>query len=207
MGSVEAAVGFAGLERTPKVTQQDPQPPGYQQPPQPSQQPPAGQPLVQPTQGQLTGPLPRASFGQRFGAFAIDLIIIVGAEIIISLVFGAVIAAVANAGSGAAIALASVVGLLAFILYIAIPIVYFGYMEGQPSGQTFGKRALGIRVVDFNTGGRLTMGSAMVRSVVRSVLSGIFLLGYLWMLWDPQQQTWHDKLVGTTVVPVSSHPV
>jgi uncharacterized RDD family membrane protein YckC len=35
----------------------------------------------------------------------------------------------------------------------------------------------------------------------------IFYLGYLWMLWDPQQQTWHDKLVGTTVVPVSAYPV
>ncbi len=126
------------------------------------------------------------------------------AEIIISVVLGAAIAAVANAGSGAAIALAAVLGLFAFVLYVAIPIVYFGYMEGQPSGQTFGKRALAIRVVDFNTGGRLAMGRAMLRSLVRSLISGIFLLGYLWMLWDPQQQTWHDKLVGTTVVPVSS---
>ena len=25
-------------------------------------------------------------------------------------------------------------------------------------------------------------------------------LGYLWMLWDPQQQTWHDKICGTMVV-------
>jgi len=41
----------------------------------------------------------------------------------------------------------------------------------------------------------------------RSFLSGIFLLGYLWMLWDAQQQTWHDKLANTTVVPVSAYPV
>lgn len=163
--------------------------------------------MVEPTPPGLAGPTPRASFGQRFGAFAIDILIIVVAEIIISLVLGAVIAAVANAGSGAAIALASVLGLLAFLLYLAIPIVYFGYMEGQPSGQTFGKRALNIRVVDFNTAGPLTLGKAMLRSVVRSLISGIFALGYLWMLWDPQQQTWHDKIAGTTVVPVASYPV
>jgi hypothetical protein len=24
-------------------------------------------------------------------------------------------------------------------------------------------------------------------------------LGYFWMLWDEQQQTWHDKIAGTTV--------
>jgi hypothetical protein len=34
-----------------------------------------------------------------------------------------------------------------------------------------------------------------------------FGLGYWWMLWDPQQQTWHDKLVATTVVPTSAFPV
>lgn len=73
------------------------------------------------------------------------------AEIIISILLGAAIAAVANAGSGAAIALAAVLGLFAIVLYVAIPIVYFGYMEGQPSGQTFGKRALGIRVVGLDT--------------------------------------------------------
>ena len=168
---------------------------------------PAGEPPIQPTPAGLTGPLPRASFGQRFGAFAIDIVILVVAVLVISLILGAVIAAVANAGSGAAIALASVLGLLAFLLYVAIPIVYFGYLEGQPSGQTFGKRALGIRVVDFQTAGRISMGKAMLRSLIRSVISGIFLLGYLWMLWDPQQQTWHDKLVGTTVVPVSAYPV
>ena len=189
------------------MTQQGPQSPG-QSTPQAGPQPPSpGGPMIEPTPPGLTGPTPRASFGQRFGAFAIDIVIIVVAEIILSLILGAVIAAVANAGSGAAIALAGVLGLLAFLLYVAIPIVYFGYMEGQPSGQTFGKRALGIRAVDFNSAGPLTMGKAMLRSLVRSLISGIFFLGYLWMLWDAQQQTWHDKIAGTTVVPVSAYPV
>jgi len=33
------------------------------------------------------------------------------------------------------------------------------------------------------------------------MISGqIFYLGYLWMLWDDKQQTWHDKVVGSIVV-------
>jgi len=27
------------------------------------------------------------------------------------------------------------------------------------------------------------------------------LIGYLWMLWDDEKQTWHDKVVGSVVVP------
>ena len=27
------------------------------------------------------------------------------------------------------------------------------------------------------------------------------------MLWDPERQTWHDKVAGTYVVPVVNHPV
>ena len=41
-----------------------------------------------------------------------------------------------------------------------------------------------------------------------SIVSGLACgLGYLWMLWDPQRQTWHDKAAGTYVVRVSAYPV
>jgi len=35
----------------------------------------------------------------------------------------------------------------------------------------------------------------------------VFLLGYLWMLWDSEKQCWHDKFAGDVVVPVSAYPV
>jgi uncharacterized RDD family membrane protein YckC len=28
------------------------------------------------------------------------------------------------------------------------------------------------------------------------------VLGYLWMLWDKEKQTWHDKIIGSIVVRV-----
>ena len=34
----------------------------------------------------------------------------------------------------------------------------------------------------------------------------IFYLGYLWMLWDDKKQTWHDKVVGSSVVRALTEP-
>jgi uncharacterized RDD family membrane protein YckC len=90
---------------------------------------------------------------------------------------------------------------------IVIGIVYTTYFIGSPSGQTVGMRAIGIRVIDAETGGRVDYGRCVVRYLV-AMLSGLaLLLGYLWMLWDPERQTWHDKAAGTFVVPVTDFSV
>ena len=84
---------------------------------------------------------------------------------------------------------------------------YYIYLEGSPSGQTVGKRVLNIRVIDFQTGGSIGYGKALLRYVGR-ILSAIpCLLGYFWMLWDKEKQTWHDKIAGSVVVPTSDYPV
>ena len=96
------------------------------------------------------------------------------------------------------------------IAYALTIIVVFGYyiaLQGGPSGQTLGKKALSIRVVDFDTGGPIGYGRATVRELVQFFLSGILYLGYLWMLWDREKQTWHDKASRSVVVPVSAYPV
>lgn len=96
---------------------------------------------------------------------------------------------------------------LANALGLILNIGYFGGMEGQPSGQTMGKKVMGIRVIDTDTGGRLETGTAFTRAVVR-LASGFALgLGFFWALWDPKKQTWHDKAAGTVVVPVSAYPI
>jgi uncharacterized RDD family membrane protein YckC len=101
----------------------------------------------------------------------------------------------------------SATGRAGVLLSLAIAIAYFGYFEGSTSGQTIGKRALGIRVVDIATGGPIGFGRAVVR-YFGSWLSAIpFLLGFFWMLWDSERQTWHDKFAQAVVVPVSAYPV
>jgi len=128
---------------------------------------------------------PRAGFGARFGAYLLDAILI----IVVSVPFIFI-----------DIALYYVVSLVGQALY-------YSMLEGGPAGQTLGKKALGIRVVDFNTGGPIGAGRGFLRWIGRIPSGIVFALGYLWMLWDPQKQTWHDKIAGTVVVPTSSYPV
>lgn len=66
-------------------------------------------------------------------------------------------------------------------------------------GQTVGKMAMGIRVIgpDGRTPGFF---QAVLRETLGKWISTlVFFLGYLWTLWDVEQQTWHDKLAGTFV--------
>ncbi|MEX0874169.1 MAG: RDD family protein [Actinomycetota bacterium] len=89
-----------------------------------------------------------------------------------------------------------------FLLSALLSVLYFSLLEGRPSGQTVGKRLFRIRVVDFERGTPIDYRRALARSIGK-ILSGVPLgLGYLWMLWDRDRQTWHDKLSFTTVANV-----
>jgi uncharacterized RDD family membrane protein YckC len=56
-------------------------------------------------------------------------------------------------------------------------------------------------VVRSRTGEPLGVGRAIGRQLFAGFISGqVCYLGYLWMLWDEQKQTWHDKVVDSIVV-------
>jgi uncharacterized RDD family membrane protein YckC len=129
---------------------------------------------------------PRASFFRRLGAALLDGLLIGVVERILQAILGRDI--------GAALAL-------------AVGIAYFAYFEGGPSGQTVGKRALGIRVIDFSSSGPIGFSRGVLRYFARWLSAIVFFLGYFWMLWDSEKQTWHDKIAGAVVVPVSAYPV
>jgi uncharacterized RDD family membrane protein YckC len=93
------------------------------------------------------------------------------------------------------IAAAIVLAILGFIGVL----VYWAKLEGG-SGQTLGKRALGIRTVDVATGGPIGSARAIGRYFARILSALPCFLGYLWAAWDPQKQAWHDKIVNTYVV-------
>ena len=161
------------------------EPPPYGAPPPP----PYGTPApgyVAGYGGGASGPSgPRAGFGTRFVAALIDGILLTIVNLPVRLLLGPA------AGFG--------FGLL-------ISFAYYGYFEGGPSGQTVGKKAVDIRVVLAADGGPLGWGTAMLRHLC-SYLSGLAcLIGYLWMLWDSEKQTWHDKLSATVVVPSAAWP-
>lgn len=76
------------------------------------------------------------------------------------------------------------------------------YLRGLAKrGQTWGRRIAGVRVVRIDTGEVPGWGKAIGRTLFAGLVSGNFCyLGYLWMLWDDKNQTWHDKVTSTVVV-------
>jgi len=83
--------------------------------------------------------------------------------------------------------------------------IYATYFIGSPRGQTLGQMACRIRVVGIADGQPIGYQRAFARWLA-SLISGLaLLLGYLWMLWDREKQTWHDKLSGSVVVPVDAY--
>ena len=91
----------------------------------------------------------------------------------------------------------AIAGLLYFAAFVGA-VVYFGIMEGK--GATVGKNALSIRTVDQNTGQPIGTGRSIGRYFARWISAIPCALGYLWMLWDDQQQTWHDKMTTSVVI-------
>jgi uncharacterized RDD family membrane protein YckC len=78
-------------------------------------------------------------------------------------------------------------------------VVNFVVLAGS-NGQTAGMRILGIYIVRVD-GRPFTRKDAALRHLVGYPLSVLaFFLGFLWIMWDPRQQGWHDKLARTIVV-------
>jgi uncharacterized RDD family membrane protein YckC len=127
---------------------------------------------------------PRAGFWRRFAAAFIDGVILAIVNVILS---------VALKGAGN-------------VLALVVTIVYFTYFEGSRRGQTPGKSALGIRVISFDGSGSIGYGRAFIRWIGRYVSAIPIFLGYFWMLWDRENQCWHDKFASDVVVPVSAYP-
>lgn len=129
-----------------------------------------------------------ADFGTRLGAYLIDALIVVVPFWLALVVAGQI---------------ASGLGFLVMLGGIGVIAWYFATGEGGPTGQTIGKRQLGIAVVDATSlkpgiGSGRAVGRYLSR-IVSAMPCGL-PLGYLWMLWDDDKQTWHDKIVSTKVI-------
>ena len=128
----------------------------------------------------------RAGFWRRFAGSFVDGIVVGIASGILRAILGT------GAGAG---------------LGLVVSAVYFTAFIGAERGQTLGQMALGIRVVGLDTGRSIGYGRALLRWFVSLISAAVFLLGYLWMLWDSEKQCWHDKAANDVVVPVQYYPV
>lgn len=88
------------------------------------------------------------------------------------------------------------------LMFVGFVVVVFVYLRAlAKSGQTWGRKIVGIKVVRTDNGAAPGWGKAIGRTLFAGFISAnIFYLGYLWMIWDGQNQTWHDKVAGTYVV-------
>ena len=67
-------------------------------------------------------------------------------------------------------------------------------------GTSPGKKLLGLQVVKED-GSNARFFTMLIRDTIGKLLSGAILsLGYLWLLFDRENQGWHDKFMRTYVV-------
>ena len=96
------------------------------------------------------------------------------------------------------------VGAISAVLSIQTPLIplfaYFIIMWGW-KGSSLGGMALGLRVQKLS-GEPVDWPTAIIRSMSSIVSFLPFLIGFFWAGWDPENQSWHDKIAGTTVVQV-----
>lgn len=114
--------------------------------------------------------LPRASFWERMGAAFLDVILV---SILGSIVGGP--------PWGFLVALAYFAGMWAW------------------KGTTIGGIVLNLKVVRLDDK-PVTFAVALVRGLASAFSVIVLFLGFFWMIWDRDKQTWHDKIAGTVVV-------
>ena len=68
------------------------------------------------------------------------------------------------------------------------------------TGQSVGKKAIGLYLLDDKTGQPIGAGMCFLRELVQGLVNQIVYLGWLWMLWDADKQTLGDKSVHSNVV-------
>ena len=135
----------------------------------------------------------RADFGTRLVAYLIDAVILGVVDWILWAIFGLGLGRIRGVG-----------GFFMFLGWLAILVVSWGYLIyfWTKTGQTIGKKVMKIKVVDTQ-GQLLTVGMAILRIIGYMVSAAVLYLGFLWILWDPEKQGWHDKIAGTYVVRVA----
>ncbi|HUA79100.1 MAG TPA: RDD family protein [Dyella sp.] len=150
-----------------------------------------------------------AGFWQRFGAWVIDLIILMIPSMIVMYLLGGMEAykhLLDRMQSGADIAVAlrdyATATEGANLASLAITFLYYTFFEASAWQATPGKLALRLRVTDLH-GARITLMRSAARNVVRltTLIFGLIpMICYLAIAWTQRKQGLHDLWAGTYVI-------
>ena len=117
--------------------------------------------------------MPRAGFWIRMGALFLDAVLI-----------GVVTDALSHRGPPGLIALA-----------------VYGAVMWKLRGSTVGGIVFHLRVVRID-GREIDWPTAIVRALGCFLSLAVAGLGFIWIAFDQEKQSWHDKIAGTLVVRV-----
>ena len=174
--------------------------------PQPTYQPQTYQPestvaYAGPLAGAFT-----ASPGRRFGAVLIDSLIFTAGFLVFQVAVTALAPALVGDGTNSAQIIYGFMIILylpQFLLAVMYPIYYSVY-NGR--GQTLGKKALNLKVIDVDTGAPIGSGRAFLRYLVSGLMGLPFGLGFLSIFADDRGRGWHDKAANSLVVRLGTEP-
>lgn len=125
-------------------------------------------------------------------------------RLIASLIDGAIIGIVPGIVVFMAMAIFTPLGMLFWLAWMAGSIGY-NYYFWTTTGQTPGKKIMGLKVVRAEDGAILDQQTAIMRYVGYFVSSLVVYIGFLAILWDPQHDGWHDKIAKTKVIKVGTN--
>lgn len=135
------------------------------------------------TQVQTQGDL--SSWGKRAGSYAIDLI---GPSIIVNIL-------VSLSGGSSIVNLVLSLALLGFTIWNR-------WIQGGRTGQSIGRKQMGIKLISEQTGQPIGPGMAFVRDICHLLDTIACFVGWLFPLWDAKRQTFADKILNTVVIDV-----
>lgn len=87
----------------------------------------------------------------------------------------------------------------AFFQIVVLKFIYQSFFIWY-YGATVGKLIVKIKVIDFNSYGRVSLMNSCVRSVGRVISEAVFYLGFFLAYQGESRQTFHDKFGKTLVI-------
>ena len=135
-----------------------------------------------------------AGLGSRLMAQLVDLLIIVPTMLVLMTIGLGAVALLATSSMGQQYGALGVITLLSVFYY-----VYYAFLETVWSGQTPGKRALGLRVVRAD-GGAIGAADSLLRNLVRFLDVGLFGIGAVVIFATRRSQRLGDLAARTVVV-------
>ena len=137
----------------------------------------------------------RPILGRRIAAGLLDVLVLLALLVAVGVVFGE-----GHAGHGS-------VGVMlhgaSVVVWVLLALAYYFFTEAS-SGQTLGKRVVGVRVARVD-GGKPSSAAVAARTVLRVVdfLPAFYLLGLLFVLLGARRQRIGDLVAGTVVTPTT----